>query len=191
MKRLSNTTAMTDAPFFTNLFNSPRWAWLWLIARVYLGYKWIDASIHKLGSADWMQTGVALKGYFERAVLIPEAPARPAITYDWYRAFLQAMLDSESYVWFAKLVAIGELLVGVALILGIFVGFAAFFAGFMNFNYLLAGTLSTNPVFLLLAILLMIAWKTAGYWGGDYFVFKYLGMPWNKGLWFKKKTEIA
>jgi thiosulfate dehydrogenase (quinone) large subunit len=188
MKRLSTTTAMTDAPFFTNLFNSPRWAWLWLVARVWLGYEWIQAGWHKVTSGDWMTTGETLKGFWERAVAVPEAPARPLINYDWYRSFIQMLLDTKSYTWFAKLVAVGEVLVGVALILGIFVGFAAFFGGLMNLSYLLAGTVSTNPLMLVLAILLLVAWKTAGYFGGDYFVHKYVGTPWNKGLWFKKKS---
>jgi hypothetical protein len=49
-------------------------------------------------------------------------------------------------------------------ILGIFTGLAAFFGAFMNMNYLLPGTVSTNPILLVFAVLLMLAWKTAG-WG--------------------------
>jgi thiosulfate dehydrogenase [quinone] large subunit len=180
MKFSEKSTTITNAPFITALFDNTKLAWIWLIARVYLGYQWVNAGYHKLTSSDWMQTGDSLKGYWVNAVRIPEPPARPPITYDWYRDFLQSMLDHQSYVWFAKLVAIGEFLVGVALILGIFVGLAAFFAGFMNFNYMLAGTVSTNPVFFLLAILLIIAWKTAGYWGGDRFIFKWFGTPWDR-----------
>jgi thiosulfate dehydrogenase [quinone] large subunit len=105
------------------------------------------------------------------------------------RSFLQFLLDHNSYVWFAKLVAVGELLVGIALILGIFVGIAAFFGGLMNFNYMLAGTTSTNPMLFLLAVLLMLAWKTAGYWGLDRFALRWLGTPWKPGDIFHKKTE--
>jgi thiosulfate dehydrogenase (quinone) large subunit len=184
---LFGPTNMEDAPFVKTFFNSTKLAWLWLIVRVYVGYQWLTASLHKFSSPDWMQTGDALKGYWMHAVAIPELPAKPAINYAWYRAFIQSMLDNQSYVWFAKLVAIGEFLIGVALILGVFVGIAAFFGGLMNFNFLLAGSLSSGPVLLVLEILLLIAWKTAGYYGLDRFVFKFIGTPWKPGKWFQKK----
>jgi len=179
---------MEDAPIVKNLFSSTKFAWLWMIVRIYVGYQWLSASLHKLTSPAWMQSGEALKGYWMNAVAIPDAPAKPAIYYDWYRSFLQSMLDQQSYVWFAKLVAIGEFLVGVALILGIFVGVAAFFGGLMNFSFMLAGSLSSGPVLFLLEILLIVAWKTAGYYGLDRFFFKFIGAPWKPGLWVQKKT---
>ena len=189
---MSNSTksiTMSDPPVANALFNNTKLAWIWLILRLYLGYEWITASLHKLESTAWMQDGSALKGYWTAAVAVPDAPAKPAITYDWYRSFLQFLLNHQSYVWFAKLVAIGEFLVGVALVLGIFVGIAAFLGGFMNFNYMLAGTTSTNPVLFVLAILLMLAWKTAGYWGLDRFALRWLGTPWKPGQIFHKKQE--
>jgi thiosulfate dehydrogenase [quinone] large subunit len=44
---------------------------------------------------------------------------------------------------------------------------AAFFGGVMNLNYLLAGSVSSNPILLVLEIGLMLAWRIAGWWGGD------------------------
>jgi thiosulfate dehydrogenase [quinone] large subunit len=188
MKKLSSTTGMTDAPFIIALFNSPKWAWLWLIVRVYAGYEWLEAGWHKVTNPAWMQTGAALQGFWTNIVKVPEAPAKPVIYYDWYRSFIQFLLEHGSYVWFAKLVAVGELLVGIGLILGVLVGTAAFFGGLMNFSYLLAGTVSSNPILLILAVLLIAAWKVAGYWGGNYFLFKYVGTPWNKGKWFAQNV---
>lgn len=176
-----------DAPFFKALFNSSKFAWLWLIVRVYLGYQWLTAGLHKLSDPAWMQTGEAIKGYWTRAVIIPEAPARAAINYDWYRAFIQSMLDSQSHVWFGKLIAIGEFLVGAALILGLFVGVAAFFSALMNLNFLLAGSLSSGPILLVLGILLMFAWKVAGYYGLNRAFLHYVGTFWQPGVWFQKK----
>ena len=182
---------LEDAPAIKAIFNSPKFAWLWLIVRIYLGYQWVTASLHKLSSPDWMQTGVALKGYWAHAVLVPEAPAKAAINYDWYRNFLQSMLDSNSYVWFAKFIAIGEFLVGIALIAGIFVGVAAFLSFLMNFNFLLAGSLSTGPVLLVLAMLLMVAWKIAGYYGLNRIWLKFVGTFWQPGTLFKKKIVTS
>lgn len=105
--------------------------------------------------------------------------SRPPIAFDWYRGFIQFLLDSGSYTWFAKFIVAGELLLGIALILGAFVGIAAFFAGFMNWNFMMAGAASTNPVLFTLSILLILAWKTAGWWGLDRWLLPRLGTPWR------------
>ncbi len=173
-----------DPKFARILFSTTRFAWLWAIVRVWLGYKWIDASLHKIGVEAWTGGGLALKGFWERAVAIPQPPGRAAITYDWYRSFLQYLLDAQVYTWFAKVIAYGELLIGIALIIGAFVGIAAFFGAFMNINFMLAGTASTNPVLFTVAILLILAWKVAGYYGVDRYVLPALGTPWKPGRVF-------
>jgi len=91
------------------------------------------------------------------------------------------MLNNEMYEIFGKLVAYGEVLVGLGLLVGAFTGVAAFFGAVMNWNFMLAGTASTNPVLGLLAIGLMVAWKTAGWWGLDRFLLSYVGAPWERG----------
>jgi thiosulfate dehydrogenase [quinone] large subunit len=151
------------------MVNNPLAGLIWLPIRVWLGYQWITASLHKMESAAWMQGGTALKGFWTAAVAIPAQGSAP-IHYAWYRNFLQYMLDTQAYVWFAKLIAIGEMLVGITLILGIFTAFAAFVGGTMNFSFMLAGSASVNPVFLLISVGLILAWKVAGYFGADYFL---------------------
>jgi len=186
-----NTVVFEDPPFARSLFGSTRWAWLWLIVRVYLGYSWLTSGLGKLSNPAWVQTGVALKGFWERAVLVPEAPARPLIAFDWYRTFIQFLLDSGSYTWFAKLITAGELLIGIALILGLFTGIAAIFGGFMNWNFMMAGTASINPVLFLLSILLVLAWKVAGWWGLDRWALAALGAPWRPGRVFSPETSAT
>ena len=171
-------TVVQDPSFVTTLLTDTRMAWVWLVLRVWLGYKWIDAAIHKIDNPAWVQTGEALKGYWTGAVAIPEG-GRPAISFDWYRGFIQFLLDTESYTWFAKLVAYGELLIGIALVLGIFTGIAAFFGATMNWNFMMAGSASTNPMLFVIAVGLILAWKIAGYVGLDRFVLPYLGTPWR------------
>lgn len=154
---------------------------LWLPIRFFVGQEWISAGEHKLRSDVWMTGGTALKGFWTGAVAIPDSPAKPAITYDWFRTFIQYMLDHEWYTWFAKLVAVGEFLVGVGLILGALVGIAAFFGTLLNFNFLLAGTVSSNPVLFGLTIFLVLGWKVAGHLGLDRFLLPILGTPWQPG----------
>jgi thiosulfate dehydrogenase [quinone] large subunit len=172
-------TIVTNPPLARLLFDDTRFSVIWAIIRVLVGLSWVDASLHKLSSPAWMETGEALKGFWASAVKIPET-GKPPITFDWYRAFLQGLLDSGSYVWFAKLIAIGEFAVGVALIIGAFVGIAAFFGAFMNWNFMMAGSASTNPLLFAAAILLMLAWKTAGHYGADRFLLPLLGTPWDR-----------
>jgi thiosulfate dehydrogenase (quinone) large subunit len=168
-----------DPPVAKFLFSDVRLSWLWLIVRVWLGYQWIEASLHKVSDPAWVTTGAALKGFWTNIVKVPDAPAKPAISFDWYRSFIQFMLDSQSYTWFAKLVAWGELLIGIALVVGAFVGIAAFFGALMNWSFIMAGSASTNGLLLIVAVVMVLAWKTAGYLGADYFLLRWLGVPWK------------
>ncbi len=171
-------TEINDPPLAHFLFSDTRFAAVWTVIRVLIGYSWLTAGWAKLHEASWMVSGAALQGYWTNAVAIP-ATGHPAIAFDWYRAFIQGMLDSGSYVWFAKLIACGEFLVGAGLIVGGFVGIAAFFAALMNWSYIMAGSTSSNPLLLIGAVVLILAWKTAGYYGLDFFLLPRLGTPWS------------
>ncbi len=167
-----------EPSLITTLLNHPLAAWLWLPIRVWLGWQWLTAGWEKITNPAWMQSGAALKGFLAGAVSAMGAHG-PVIHYTWYSNFLKVLIASNSYVWMAKLVSVGETFVGIALILGMFTGFAAFFGGFMNFNYLMAGTVSVNPMFLVLAVTLMLAWKVSGYIGLDYFLVPRYGALWS------------
>jgi thiosulfate dehydrogenase [quinone] large subunit len=153
-------------------------ALFWLPIRFFVGRDWLSAGWHKVTDPEWTQSGVALQSYWERAAAIPES-GRPPITYDWFRQFLQYMLDNGWYTWFAKLIAWGEVLVGLGLLVGALVGIAAFFGTVMNFSFMLAGSASSNPVLFGLAVFLVLAWKVAGYWGLDRWLLSMLGTPWQ------------
>jgi thiosulfate dehydrogenase [quinone] large subunit len=177
-----------DPPLVQTLTTNPVAGLLWLPLRIYLGWQWLEAGLHKLENPKWVQTGEALKGFWTNAVAIPEG-GRPAISFDWYRAFIQGMLDAQAYTWFAKLVTAGEIMIGIALILGAFTGIAAFFGGFMNWNFMMAGSASTNPLLFVIAVSLILAWKVAGYIGADYVLLRYLGTPW-RGKRVQEETAI-
>ncbi len=166
-----------DPPIAKFLFADTRAAWLWLIVRVYLGYEWLQAGLHKLTPA-WLDGGGALNGFWERAIIVPDE-GRPAIAFGWYRDFIEFMLGAEAYTWFGPLIVYGEILVGITLIVGAFVGISAFFGALLNWNFIMAGAASTNAVLFTLAIMLMLAWKVAGYIGLDYWLLSWLGTPWR------------
>jgi thiosulfate dehydrogenase [quinone] large subunit len=184
---LFGPTYVENPKMINTLFSTTRFSWLWLIIRVYVGVQWLSASVVKLSSPAWMQSGEALRVFWANSVVVPPAPASPVIYYGWFRNLIQLLLDQQSYVWFAKFIAIGEFMVGLALVLGFMVGVTAFFGGVMHLGLLLEGSLGAAPILLVLEILLIIAWKTAGYYGLDRYFFKFIGAPWSLGRWFQKK----
>jgi thiosulfate dehydrogenase [quinone] large subunit len=174
MAQARTEKTLQEPALYRRLVSDPRAGWIWLLPRLWLGWQWLQAGIHKLESPAWMQGGEALKGFWQSAVSIPET-GRPPISYDWYRAFIQALLNGQTYTWFAKVVTFAELFVGVALILGLFTGFTALIGGFMNWNFMMAGSASVNPMFLVISIALALAWKVSGYIGLDYFMLRPFG----------------
>jgi thiosulfate dehydrogenase [quinone] large subunit len=127
-----------------------------------------------------MDGGAALQGYWMSAVQVPEA-GRPPISYEWYRDFIQVLIDNEAWTWFAPLIALGEVAVGLGLLFGCLTGIAAFFGALMNMSFLLAGSASTNPIMFTLAVGVMLAWRVAGYYGIDRYLLPALGTPWQRG----------
>jgi thiosulfate dehydrogenase (quinone) large subunit len=169
-----------DPPIARFFFQSTIAAWLWLAVRVYVGYDFIVAGWHKLNTPAWMDgSGAGIMGFWQGA-LGTTASGAPVITFDWYRAFLQYLVDTNSAGWFGYVIVFGELAVGIGLIVGGFVGLAAAGGLLMNMAFLLAGTTSTNPVLVILGVLLILAWKNAGYFGLDYFLLPLLGTPWKQ-----------
>ena len=180
------TTVEVEGPGFARfLFSNTRAGLLWLPVRLFVGFAWLEGGLHKLFpegkalGAGWLDGGSSLLSYWERAAAIPEPPGRAAITFEWYRDFLNLMIANDAHVWFAWLIVFGEIAVGLGLVLGALTGFAAFFGAFMNMSFLLAGSASTNPVLFTLAIGLMLAWRVAGYYGLDRWLLPRLGVPWH------------
>ena len=141
----------------------------------------------KITNPAWVgaQAGTALTGFVNGA-LAKTTGAHPDVQ-SWYAAFLKITVLPHTGTW-TYVVAFGETLVGIGLILGAFTGIAALFGIFMNLNYLMAGSVSINPVLLVISIFLVLAWKTAGWWGLDRWLLSALGTPWSPGMVFQRKA---
>lgn len=174
-----------DPPVAQFLLNDSRAAWIWLIVRLYVGYEWLVSAIEKIGDPAWVKTGAAVKGYWTFVLKAKTQGAHPEMAFGWYQNFLRLLLEQGWWGFFGKLVAFGELLVGIALVVGALTAVAAFFGTLMNFSYLMAGTASTNPVLFGLSVFLILAWKVAGYWGVDRWLLPALGTPWRPGQIFQ------
>lgn len=172
------------------LFNNSRAGLFWLPIRLFVGFAFLEAGWHKLTDPAWTGGGTALRAYWERAAEIPEQ-GRPAITFEWYRDFITTLLDANAEPWFAWLVTLGEVAIGVGLLLGALTGIAAFFGALMNMSFLLAGSASTNPVLFTLGIGLILAWRVAGYYGLDRYLLPALGAPWKPGVLLQRGQRPA
>ncbi|MEN6349930.1 MAG: DoxX family protein [Syntrophomonas sp.] len=142
---------------------------LWTILRVYLGWSWFTSGFEKVfgeGSKLWVgsQAGVAVTGFLNGALTKTTGP-HPDVQW-WFVAFIKNFALPHAKL-FSYSVAFGELLVGAALIFGVFTTAALLVGMFLNFNYLLGGSVSTNPIFLLQEIILLWAGAAAYYWGAD------------------------
>lgn len=162
------------------LFGDSRISWVWLLLRLYVGWEWLLAGWEKVTSASWAgaSAGTAVQGFLAGAAA-KATGNNPAVS-SWYAFFINNFALHHP-VAISYLVAYGELLVGIALILGVFTGIAAFFGAFMNINYLFAGALSTNPLLLLIELFLILAWRNAGFIGLDRYLLPALGVPWKPG----------
>ncbi len=187
-ERRSEIFVLEEPPLAKFLFADTRVAWLWLPLRLYLGWAWLEAGLHKVTDPRWLHGGAALMDYWQRAV---QLKPKPVAAYDWYRVFLQFLLDAQAYTWFSKLVAFSELVIGLALILGAFTAIAAFFGGFMNWNFIMAGSASTNGMLFAIATWLVLAWRTSGWIGLDRWLLPWVGTRWKPGCLFRADKEVV
>lgn len=169
------TAAPTDprqlraSAFSRVLFGHPGMAPVWLLLRLFLGWTWLSSGLTKLGDPAWIgrDAGQAVTAFLQGALKktggeMPDVPG-------WYARFIEGAALPNAAL-FSFLVTFGELLVGAALILGLLTGLAAFFGLLMNFAYLFAGTLSSNALLVAAGVLLLLAWRVAGWWGLDRWV---------------------
>ncbi len=199
------STHIPEPPIAKFLFADTRMAWFWLIVRVYVGYQWLTAGLEKLTGHDftigssfgklvstpWVfnaHAGADLKGFIMGAIAQANGPYAPV--QGWYASFLQHFVLPNVGV-FAYVVTFGEILVALGLIFGVLTGIAAFFGVFMNLNFMMAGAVSINPIIGMLALLLVLAWRVAGYYGIDSYLLPLLGTPWTGRLTHKVAPKAA
>lgn len=186
MSRKEFVTQIPEPPISRFLFADTRLAWIWVILRVYVGLIWLEAGWGKVTSAVWTgdKAGVAIAGFVGGA-LEKTGGAHPDVA-GWYAMWLKEVILPNASV-FSHMVAYGELLIGLGLILGAFTGVAAFFGTFLNMSFLFAGAVSINPIMILIQLFLILAWRVAGWFGLDRFILPLFGTPWHPGKLFKNR----
>ena len=184
-ERITSPVQLRESMVAHLLFADPRASIIWLIVRIWVGYQWLESGWGKITNPAgvWVgaKAGVAITGFVQGA--IEKATGEHPAVQQWYADFLTtAVLPNASL--FGYLVSFGEVAVGLGLILGLLTGIAAFFGVVMNTNFLLAGTVSINPMLLIPSIFLILAWRNAGWLGLDRFALPLVGTPWQSGAVF-------
>jgi thiosulfate dehydrogenase [quinone] large subunit len=180
------------------LFSDPRAAALWLPVRLFVGWDFLEAGLHKFApswfgqtGASWMDSSAGILGYWKTAVAVNAQTGKGPIAFEWWRNFLQMLIDNHADVWFSKVIMFGEIAAGLGLIVGALVGIAAMGGMLMNLSFLLSGSTSTNPILLTLGVGLVLAWKVAGLAGLDRYLLPMLGTPWQPGTVVTHKPATA
>ncbi len=151
------------------LFKHKYFSIIWAALRIWLGYQWITAGWEKITGGGWIGStaGVGITGFLKGAVA-KAGGAHPAVQ-SWYANFVKNVAIPNATT-FSYLVAFGELIVGVSLILGALTVVGLIAGAFMNLNYMLAGTTSTNPNMYTVAFILLFVGASAYAIGLDHFI---------------------
>ncbi|MDQ3345866.1 MAG: DoxX family protein [Chloroflexota bacterium] len=145
---------------------------IWLALRWWLASVWLTAGWGKVfgdRAPAWVgeKAGTAVTGFLGGA-LEKTGGDNPEVL-PWYAAFIREVALPNATL-FGYLVAYGELLVALALVVGLFTRFAALMGVLMNLAYLFAGVSSQNPQMLLAEAAIVFAGGAAGYYGLDRYV---------------------
>jgi thiosulfate dehydrogenase (quinone) large subunit len=147
---------------------------LWLGVRLWLGYEWFNAGYQKIWGSEkaafWFGHGAAVKG-FATAGVVGSASGKGGASYGWWAGFLHNFVVPNAS-WIGRLISVGELVIGVALILGLLTGVAAFAGLSLNIIYMFSGSAGVNPMYAIAAVFLVLAWRNAGWFGLDRFVLR-------------------
>ncbi len=151
------------------LFRSRAASAIWLFVRLVLGYWWLNAGYQKIWGSEkaafWFGGGAGVKG-FATAGVLGSATGKSGASYGWWAAVLHDFVIPNAS-WIAKFIALGEIAIGIMLILGLFTGLVALCGLVLNVIYMFTGSAGVNPAYAALEVPLVLAWRNAGYLGLD------------------------
>jgi thiosulfate dehydrogenase [quinone] large subunit len=153
------------------LYRSSAASLIWLVVRLWLGYEWMNAGYQKIWGSEkaafWFGGGAGVKG-FATAGIAGSSTGKGGASYGWWAGFLHNFVLPNAS-WIAKFIALGELAIGIALILGLFTGLAALGGLTLNLVYMFTGSAGVNPAYAIMELPLILAWRNAGWIGLDHF----------------------
>jgi thiosulfate dehydrogenase [quinone] large subunit len=150
--------------------HAPRyWHWLkrskfaalaWTAMRVWLGVMWLQAGVAKLWGSEnpsfLHNHGAGVAGFAAHGVA----------AYSWWGSFLHSFVVPNAG-WIGILIAVSEFVIGACLAIGFLTPLAALGSLALLFTYVMSGTASVCAFYALIAIILLVMWRTAGWIGVD------------------------
>ncbi len=116
--------------------------------RIFIGIGWLRTSAEKIIDPGWYD-GTALTAFLE------EELAGGHVVFPFYRALItDVFLPNASAL--GAIIMIGELLAGVAILIGMFTNAALLGAIFMNLNFILAGAPDPSAFYFLIQVALFV-----------------------------------
>lgn len=148
-------------------------AWLAFL-RIYLGYRWLMSGLEKVNSG-WLSAGDKLVAGASTSPIGPNTP-------EWYANFMEKVVFPNALL-FQIMITLGELAIGICLILGLFTVLAALGSIFMNINFMISGS---GDMWFLVVSIVMLAGAGRSF-GLDYYVIPYLARVFKR---FVRRGEI-
>lgn len=163
----------------------PRLGMVWLAARLFVGWKFLEAGWEKVTGSEWLSSTEGVHGFLSGAGS-PEATAGEHASVSHWYAWLVNNVFLHVQGLLSYLVPLGEVAIGIGLILGIFTLGAAFFGAMLNLLFMLSGSLSAgvNPIMFGLELLIMFAGAAAYVYGVDRIL-----LPQIKSWWASRRSR--
>jgi thiosulfate dehydrogenase [quinone] large subunit len=160
---------------------------VWLAARLFVGWKFLEAGWDKVTGEGWLGSTEAIHGFLGAAGS-PEATAGEHASVSTWYAWLVNHVFLHVQGLLSYLVPLGEIAIGIGLILGVFTLGAAFFGALLNLLFMLSGSLSAsiNPIMFGLELLIMFAGAAAYVYGVDRVL-----LPQIKQRWANRSSAPA
>lgn len=117
--------------------------------RVFIGIGWMRATIEKIISPHW-HDGAALHEYFQAQI------TTGAIRFPFYETLLQEYLSgyASALSW---LILLGQMLVGLSILTGLFMTLGLLGGLFMNINFILAGSVNPSAFYVVIQMALLFS----------------------------------
>ena len=117
--------------------------------RLFIGVGWIRASLEKFIEAGW-HDGSSLMAFFDQQI------TGNRVAFPFYRALIQDLFAPHALA-LSWMIMIGQLLVGMCILVGLLTNFALLCGLFMNFNFIFAGEVTPSAFYIVIQMALFIS----------------------------------
>lgn len=163
---------LEDPPLARALFQSTGASPLWLVVRIWVGWQWLDSGWAEL------RDPFGIGGVADAIAQRWSATSQSGLSGGWQSALADWLLAHQAQGTLASALALAETVIGLAIFLGAFVGLLVAAGVLLDLLTLLLAGIPPHPTLLGLAVLLVLAWKNAGYIGFDRYLLRWFGAPW-------------